>query len=213
MEIHAKRSLPLQKINTKTSLTETCANKPEVKILLEILRKANTNAYFHSYHVSEIVEEMINRSCKNYSEEEIEAILIGALLHDIGKIFVPLNLTQMEAVLSQNEKDIVETHVLTSFEIVSPVFPKIVQDICLLHHERVNGTGYPRRCPLSDLPDYVLMVQVADIFDALTAPRVYKEPYKTDKALEIMKKEAEQLKMDDFYFTLLTKIVQEKGDM
>lgn len=195
------------------TITDSCLKKPEVRILMEILRKANTNAYFHSCHVAEITEEILKCLTTKYTEEEMTDIVTGALLHDVGKIFVPLNLTQMEAVLSQNEKDIVETHALTSFEIVSPVFSEIVQNICLLHHERINGTGYPRHYTLSTLPDYVLLVQVADIFDALTAPRVYKEPYSPEQAFKIMEKETYQLKIDDYYFKLLTTVFKEKGDL
>lgn len=193
------------------TLTDICIEKPEVRVLMEILRKANTNAYFHSCHVAEITEELLCCLSQKYTPEEKEEIVTGALLHDIGKIFVPLNLTQMEAVLSQNEKDIVETHALTSFEIVSPVFSETVQNICLLHHERINGTGYPRHYTLSSLPDYVLLVQVADIFDALTAPRVYKEPYTSEEAFKIMEKEATQLKIDDFHLKLLNDVFKEKG--
>lgn len=189
------------------SLLEECLTKPETKILLELLHKANMDAYIHAYNVGELVEKMLNHT--HGFDDKKESIVTGALLHDIGKAFVPLNLTQLPARLTHNERYIVQLHAALSYEVVSPAYDEIVHNICLLHHERINGSGYPNGCPMLEIPDYVLLVQVADIYDALTSDRPYKQSYSSDEALEIMRKESKVLKLDDSYFELLKQAIAE----
>ena len=178
--------------------------RPEILVLTEILRKSNTEAYLHSYNVAALTEKLLLQDAgKTVPQELHEEVLIGALLHDIGKAFLPFNLTQMNGALDGNEKDIVKVHTILSLEVVTPVFSDVVKNICHLHHERVNGTGYLKGMGMADIDDYVLLVQIADVYDALTSERAYKKPYDKEKALQIMEKEAGELLLDDYYLSLL----------
>lgn len=180
---------------------------PEVKVLLEMMALANSEAYYHSLSVAMYTNLML-RECDNYTEERKVEIIKGALLHDIGKIFVPLNLTQCPKALNAQEYDIVKVHATISYEIVKPVFSEIVQNICLYHHERPNGSGYMSKISLSQIPEEALLVQVADVFDALTSNRSYKKSYSKNEALDILKKEASEFRLDDTYVTLLEKVIE-----
>ena len=121
---------------------------------------------------------------------------------------MPLNLTQCPKALNAQEYDIVKVHATISYEIVKPVFSEIVQNICLSHHERPNGSGYMSKISLSQIPEEALLVQVADVFDALTSNRSYKKSYSKNEALDILKKEASELRLDDTYVTLLEKVIE-----
>lgn len=185
------------------NLVKIVSNKPEVKVLLEMMRLSNTEAYNHSLSVANITNQMLELT--KYTEEEKIEIIAGALLHDIGKIFIPLNLTQFPQGLSLQEFNIVKVHASVSYEIVKPVFSKIVQDICLYHHERPNGSGYMGNAVLYNIPPEALLVQVADVYDALTSERSYKRSYDSQEAMEIMRDEASQFLLDDQYVQLLEK--------
>ena len=179
--------------------------RPEVKVLLDLIRISNTETYHHSLSVANIVNQMLDYT--DYSNEEKKEILIGALLHDTGKIFIPFNLTQFPNSLSNPEYDIIKIHSCLSYEITHTVFSKMVQDICLYHHERPDGSGYVSKIKLIDIPPEALLVQIADIFDALISKRAYKEGYKIEEAIEKMRAEANQLKIDDYYLNILEKVL------
>lgn len=181
--------------------------KPEVAVLFEILRLSNTEASEHSIRVAEIVSQMVKYS--HIPEIYHEDIVTGALLHDIGKAFVPLNLTQLPQSLTKSEYDIVKIHAAVSYEIVKTAFSKIVCDICLYHHERIDGSGYLSEVSLSSIPEEVLLVQVADVYEALTQKRVYKNRYNEEEAIKILKQEADKMKLDDEFVNILEKVIKE----
>lgn len=175
---------------------------PEVKVLLEIIKLSDSETYLHSITVAKYVEKMVEKD-KGWTNEQREQIVIGALLHDVGKIFVPLNLTQLPRTLTPQEFDIIKVHASVSYEIVRSIFSIIVQNICLYHHEKPNGKGYMSKMPLCSIPDEALLVQVADVYDALTSKRSYKVGYEPRKAIDIMEADATKLILDDRYVNIL----------
>lgn len=185
---------------------------PEVSVLLEIMKLSNSETYLHSISVAKYVEMIVNID-NGWTDEQKEQIVIGALLHDIGKIFVPLNLTQLPRTLTPQEFDIIKVHASVSYEIVRNTFSIIVQNICLYHHEKPNGKGYMNKMPLCSIPDEALLVQVADVYDALTSTRAYKVKYEPQKAIDIMEADAIKLILDDRYVNKLKKCLIKKGDI
>ena len=184
---------------------EEIMNIPHVKVLLDILKVSNTETYDHSLSVGYIIEMLVRRL--PYTEEEKTEVIIGALLHDIGKIFLPLNLTQYPGGLSEIQFEIVKTHPAISYEIVKSTFSEIVQNICLYHHEKLNGQGYIKH--IKDIPKEALLVAVADIFDALTSERKYKNFYSDAEAISILKKEVQNGLLSEEYVLLLEDIIKE----
>lgn len=180
---------------------------PEVKVLLELEKLVCLETYEHSVSVAITTAKMISLSDRE--QEEKDEIVKGALLHDVGKVFLPFNLTQIPRTLTNEEYDIVKTHTALSYEITKPVFSKIVQNICLYHHERPNGTGYLSKANLANIPEEALLVQVADIYDALTRERAYKHKYAPELAIKEMYQEAKGLFLDDGFLSVLEKSVLE----
>ncbi len=120
------------------------------------------------------------------SGEQCEALELAAPLHDIGKIGIPDQILRKPARLSHGEFEIMKTHTLIGYEILKDSPSQYLQMgavIALNHHEKYNGTGYPRRLGKEDIPLPARIVSVADAYDALTSARPYKAPWPTDKAL------------------------------
>lgn len=171
---------------------------------MELEKNASRETYEHSLSVANLVAKMVY-SMEELTQEYREEVVTGALLHDIGKVFIPFNLMNLSRRVTDTEFYIIKTHTAISYQIVSPVFSEIVQNICLLHHERQNGTGYPGLC--GEIPKEALLVQVADIYDALLQKRAYKDKYTKNKALKEMKKEVEENRLNSEYFAVLKNIL------
>lgn len=184
---------------------------PEVSVLLNIMRLFSSEVYEHCESVAKLSYEIVKND-KDFTEEEKKQVIIGAYLHDIGKILVPFNLTQSPRRLNANEFAIVKTHTLIGYEMLKEDFSDIVCNIALYHHEQPNGSGYVNSLPLSKIPREALLVQVADVYDALISKRNYKSNYNSDTALAIMKNDSKNLKLDDEYLGRLQKIVTKDED-
>ncbi|KZN39571.1 HD-GYP domain-containing protein [Pseudoalteromonas luteoviolacea] len=105
----------------------------------------------------------------------IEELATGALLHDIGKIKIPDEILQKPEKLSENEFAIMREHAKYSHDIVKEAgLGTIASEIAGFHHERLNGTGYPFAKQGDELSQFVRMISIVDVYDALTAERVYK---------------------------------------
>lgn len=189
---------------------EEAMNLPQIGTLIHMIELWNDDVYTHCVSVANISYKLLQK-IDGFDEEEKDAIIIGALLHDIGKIFIPFNLTDHARRLSPNEYEIIKIHTRIGYEILRKNFSEIVSNIALYHHERPNGSGYSDSLPLSKIPKEALLVQVADIYDALISKRRYKNNYDTKAALAIMKNDSKNFKIDDEYFEILQKILKEEG--
>jgi len=110
-----------------------------------------------------------------YKNGELEAIEIGALLHDIGKIGVPEQILRKEGPLDEAEWDVIKTHPVVSDYILSELdLHPFVRQCARSSHERVDGTGYPDRLAGDQIPLPARIVFIADAFDALTTTRSYR---------------------------------------
>jgi riboflavin transporter FmnP len=110
-----------------------------------------------------------------FKGEELEALEIGALLHDIGKIGVPEQILLKRAPLDEAEWNVIKTHPLTSDYILSELdLHPIVRQCARSSHERMDGTGYPDGLPGDEIPLAARIVSVADALDALTSDRPYR---------------------------------------
>ena len=158
---------------------------PEISVLLSLVKSAQKETYEHELKVGVITKEMLSIIPK-YSDEEKTEIIKGALLHDVGKIYVPFNLTQSPDKLTSIEMDIVKTHPLSSYVFLKENFGEIVGNIAIQHHEYIDGSGYPYGLYQGAIEDYALLVQCADIYEALVSKRTYKKQSTYDRAFEIM---------------------------
>lgn len=129
------------------------------------------------------------------SLEELQLIALVAPLHDIGKMKVPDSILSKPGKLTSSEFDIIKTHPTEGVKIIDRTmkniederYLKIARNMALYHHEKWDGTGYPKGLHQTEIPISARIMAVADVFDALCSKRSYKEQFSIDEAYEILK--------------------------
>lgn len=128
----------------------------------------------HTIRVTEITE----RLARSMGVEEADLVHIkrGALLHDIGKMGIPDGVLLKPGALTPEERSLIEKHPLYAYEMLSPIkFLKPALDIPYCHHEKWDGSGYPRRLKGEEIPLAARIFAVADVWDALVSNRPYRK--------------------------------------
>lgn len=161
--------------------------RPEVRVLMNMEYISHPEVFIHSIRVAHITEKLIERLSINVNPDDV---LVGALLHDVGKLYVPFNLNTSPNRFTNVDRMIMNSHTSAGLKIVEGIFPDVVSNIVYMHHEKEDGSGYPMKLKSGDIPDYVKTVVVADIYEALTAKRTYKNPYSHHSSLEILYKDS-----------------------
>ncbi|HEX7004996.1 MAG TPA: HD domain-containing phosphohydrolase [Trueperaceae bacterium] len=136
----------------------------------------------HSRRVTEMALRLAQRM--GVPDDELVHMRRGALLHDIGKMGVPDGILLKPAELTVEEREIMKRHTTYAFELLSPIaFLRPVLDIPYCHHERWDGSGYPRGLSGFQIPLAARIFSVVDVFDALTSDRPYRSAWSEDDAL------------------------------
>ncbi len=122
-------------------------------------------------------------------EDEIRQIGYASMLHDIGKVIIPEELIKKQGYLTEEEKEIMKLHAQYGYKLLACIpgeFTSLAADIAHYHHEKIDGTGY-YNLKGDDIPLAARIVSVADVFDALTSSRSYKNAWTDEKAIEYLK--------------------------
>ncbi len=128
----------------------------------------------------------------NLPERALELIRLASPLHDVGKIAIPDSILLKPGRLTPEEFEVVKTHTTIGARLLSNGRSELIQmaeTIALTHHERWDGTGYPRGLSAEAIPIEGRITSVADVFDALTHKRPYKEPWPLEDAVAEIKKQ------------------------
>ena len=154
----------------------------------------------------------------NLDDSYIEHIFMFSPLHDIGKIGIPDEILLKPAKLHDDEKTIMKTHAQKGREMIDELlknfgfeefeYMDMLRNIAEFHHEAVNGSGYPSGIKGDEIPIEARIVAVADVFDALTSERPYKEAWDNDKAIDTLKKLAGETLDQDCVNALIDNIDQ-----
>lgn len=121
------------------------------------------------------------------SEDDLESLRLGSLLHDVGKVAVPDTILLKPGRLTKEETRVVRQHPIVGESICAPLKSlRHVLPIVRCHHERANGSGYPDGLSAGAIPLTAMIVQLADIYDALTTNRPYRKALSRTDALQLM---------------------------
>lgn len=142
----------------------------------------------HTQRVTAITIELTHMF--DMSEEEMLHIRRGALLHDMGKLGVPDRILHKPGPLNEEEWELMRKHPVFAFEMLAPInYLKNSIEIPYCHHEKMDGSGYPRGLKGEEIPLSARIFAVADVYDALTSDRPYRAAWSKEKALAYIRDE------------------------
>jgi len=142
----------------------------------------------HSRRVAEMTVNIARKM--GMSQEDLVHVRRGALLHDIGKMGVPDTILLKPGQLTKKEWAIMHRHPIHALEMLSPIeYLRPAQDIPYCHHERWDGTGYPRGLKRETIPLAARIFAVVDVYDALTTDRPYRKAWDSEDALRHIRQE------------------------
>lgn len=171
---------------TIASLIEALKHTGDLLYTVSDMVQKATYTYKHSVNVA--ILSILTAKALDYSEMDIRNIALGAFLHDIGKMVVDQELINKPDKLTDSERIEVENHPKYGYELVKDLerLPFTSKQIILLHHEKLDGTGYPYGLKGIEIPEYVRIVTLCDMYDAMTADRVYRGKMPIYVVLEIL---------------------------
>jgi HD-GYP domain-containing protein (c-di-GMP phosphodiesterase class II) len=122
----------------------------------------------------------------------VEALRVAASLHDVGMLALPSSLWAQDARLTQEQMAQMQRHTTLGHELLagaSSPLARLAAELALTHHERLDGSGYPRGLRAAEVPILSRILAVADVFNALVSPRRYRPAMSSDDAIALMQSE------------------------
>lgn len=181
-----------------------------VKDLFDVMGEMLGSRDFYSWEHSLRVAAISRRIGlhQGLSSEELEALEMGCLIHDIGKIAIPDDILLKPGRFSNIDRRIMNMHPTIGARYLAARYPDDrVTEIVLYHHERLDGSGYPAGLKGDDIGPMVRIVSVADTYEALIAKRPYKSSISSTQAIEILKDEAREGRLDQNVVEALEEVV------
>ena len=173
-------------------------NRLMIEILSHIVEFRNGESGLHVLHVhtiTEILLKALRKKTDKYplTQQEITLICNASALHDVGKISIPSEILNKPGRFTPEEFEIMKGHTVEGAKMLKDIpfrgnepLIKIGYQICRWHHERYDGRGYPDGLKGEEIPIAAQVVSLADVYDALTAKRVYKPAFSHEKAMEMI---------------------------
>lgn len=176
------------------------SSKLMINILSHIVEFRNGESGLHVLHIQTITEmllrQLVQKENNRYalSKEQIRMITTASALHDIGKMSIPDEILNKPGRLTAEEFAVIKGHSMAGANMLSELpldqkeepLVKTAYEICRWHHERYDGGGYPDGLKGEEIPVSAQVVALADVYDALTSERCYKDAYSHEKAIEMI---------------------------
>jgi len=193
MNLHEKRIVATFEDITDRKNAEAELQKNVVKLrkaMSDIIRAMGTivearDPYTagHQHRVARLATSIAEKM--ELSENKTEAIYMAAAIHDIGKIYIPAEILSKPGKISEIERSIIRTHSQVGYDILKTIeFPWPIADIVLQHHERMNGSGYPRALKNGQIRIEARIIALADVVESMGSHRPYRPKLGINKALE-----------------------------
>lgn len=172
----------IEKISEK--LVENISKNKGVTVGISDLQTYDEDTYLHSLSVT-VISIAIGAEL-GLDKQQLCNLGVCALMHDIGKVEIPIELISKPGKLTDIEFDIVKTHATLggNYIIKNDLLDKEIYLGIISHHEKYDGSGYPNGLKKKEIPIFGRIITVADVYDALTAKRPYRQPIKPFEAIE-----------------------------
>lgn len=164
------------------------ANLEMLEVLGATIAKRDSDTDAHNYRVTIYAVNLAESL--HLDKKKIKSLIKGSFLHDVGKIGIPDNILLKPGKLDQAEFSIMKEHVVHGLDIIHKSdWLQDAEDVVGGHHEKYNGLGYPHGLAADAIPLNARIFAIADVFDALTSRRPYKEPFSFEKTMHILEQD------------------------
>lgn len=179
----------------------------DVLSMLQCTKDYDDVTYTHSLNVA--ITSSILGKWLNLSTEDNKILTVAALLHDIGKTQIPNEIINKPSQLTPIEYQTIKMHTIKGYTMLKKLDldPRIA-NCALLHHERVDGSGYPNKISSNDIPDFAKIIAIADVYDAMSSKRLYRDKISPFTIIEMFEKEGYDHFDAKFLITFLNGITQ-----
>ncbi len=169
-----------------TQIASSTEHNADILLSMTRLKSKDETTFLHSIAVSALMIRF-GRYLK-LDKETVSALGMAGLLHDIGKLAVPGDVLQKESTLTESEMTLMRMHPVQGHSMLARQadMPAIVLDVCLHHHERMDGRGYPYGLVGEAISVPARMAAICDVYDAITSARPYKKAWTTGEAIAWM---------------------------
>ena len=183
--------------SSKTSL--------ELFDMIHTMRSMNDSTYAHSLNVA-LIARAIGKWLQ-LSKDDLDTLTLAGLLHDIGKTQIPDEILNKQGKLTDEEFDLIKSHAKKGHSILKNTdLDKRIKLAALQHHERFDGSGYPRGLEADEIDTFASIVAIADVYDAMTAARSYRAPQCAFQVIACFEKEGFQKYNPNVIFTFLQRV-------
>ncbi|MBR1571449.1 MAG: HD-GYP domain-containing protein [Lachnospiraceae bacterium] len=187
--------------------SELFASKTSLEIfdMVHNMRSVDDTIYAHSLNVA-LIARAIGKWLK-YSREDLDLLTIAGLLHDIGKTQVPEEILNKQGKLTDDEFALIKSHPLAGYKILKNTkFDTRIKLAALQHHERFDGSGYPRGLEGDEIDEFASIIALADVYDAMTAARSYRSPKCAFQVIYEFEQEGFQKYNPEVIYTFLKRV-------
>ena len=186
-DVRLGRALKFEKVSAVVDdVVESVELNPDVLLKVVGLKKKSEYTYMHSVAVCALMVNMARHLRKNNTQTRSYGL--AGLLHDLGKVGIPESILNDEGSLTDEEFEQVRKHPKYGHDLLSqmPEITGSALDVCLHHHERMDGTGYPFGLSGDEISEVARLGAICDVYDALTSDRAYKRAWTPSEALAEM---------------------------
>jgi putative two-component system response regulator len=201
----SKSLIKLKKLNDNLASVEY--------VLFSLARTVEAKDKYTKGHVERVSKmAIILGRNMGLTESEMEALRFGGILHDIGKITIPEYILNKPGPLNPEEVEVMKSHPIAGYNICLPLKKNLGQalDVIRQHHEKLDGSGYPDGLKNKDISIASRIMAVVDIYDALVTNRAYREGLSFDRAIDILRQEVKNEKLDELVVEKLIETMSEK---
>jgi putative two-component system response regulator len=167
--------------------------------LISLANAVEAKDYYTRGHIKRVSSMAMQLGKRmNLSSRDLEALRIGGILHDIGKIGIPDAILKKEGALDPDEWEVMKTHPDVGYRLVYPLKRTLHQalDIIRYHHEKMDGSGYPDGLKGNAISMVARIMAVADYYDALITDRPYRKACSQEEVLRVIQQESEEGRLD-----------------
>jgi HD-GYP domain-containing protein (c-di-GMP phosphodiesterase class II) len=167
-------------------ISDSVSRNPGALISLARLKTADDYTYMHSVAVCAMMVGLSKQL--GLSEEQTRSAGMAGLLHDLGKALMPMDVLNKPGKLTENEFNVIKTHPTAGYKLLlgGLNIDPLVLDVCLHHHEKIDGSGYPKGLKTDQISLFAKMGAVCDVYDAITSNRPYKSGWDPAESLRKM---------------------------